>query len=53
MAAWALAGCRTNAQPAVPALLLLLSDQKEEVRKAATNAIKAIDPEAAARAGVK
>ena len=43
----------TNSQGAVPALVLLLSDPHADVRSAITNALKAIDPEAAAKAGVK
>ena len=43
----------TNAQQAVPALVLLLSDPHRHVRPMATNALKKIDPEAAAEAGVK
>jgi len=38
---------------AVPELLTLLKDPDENVRKAATNGIKAIDPQAATRAGIK
>jgi len=41
----------TNALPAVPSLILLLSDPDERVRRAATNAIRRIDPEALERAG--
>jgi hypothetical protein len=43
----------TNAQDGVPALDLLLSDPILHLRVAATNALKAIDPEAAAKAGAK
>jgi len=43
----------TNAEQAVPALVLMLSDPSPQVRPEATNALKRIDPEAAARAGVK
>ena len=43
----------TNAQLVVPALVLLLSDPSERVRFDAANALKAIDPKAAAKAGVK
>jgi HEAT repeat protein len=43
----------TNSQRAVPPLVLLLSDPSLDVRPEVTNALKAIDPEAAARAGVK
>jgi len=38
---------------AVPQLLMLLKDPDENVRITATNGIKAIDPQAAARAGIK
>ncbi|MDB6112064.1 MAG: lyase domain protein repeat-containing protein [Pedosphaera sp.] len=41
-----------DARQAVPALVELLSNRSIDVRWAATNALKAIDPEAAARAGV-
>jgi len=43
----------TNAQPAVPELTRLLADPDSEVRNAAAEALKEIDPEAAAKAGVK
>jgi HEAT repeat protein len=43
----------TNAQDAVPTLVLFLRDPLPHLRFAATNALKAIDPEAAAKAGVK
>ena len=43
----------TNGKPAVAALVELLSDTNQDVSFAATNALKAIDPEGAARAGVK
>jgi hypothetical protein len=43
----------TNAQQALPALVPLLSDSNHLVRRAATDAFKQIDPEAAARTGVK
>jgi HEAT repeat protein len=43
----------TNAAPAVPALVKFLSDPDEGVRRSATNALKAIDPQAAAKAGVQ
>ena len=43
----------TSAKSAVPALIELLTDHDAGVRNATTNALKAIDPEAAARAGVK
>jgi len=41
----------TNALPAVSALGLLLRDPDEQVRRAATNAIRSIDPEALERDG--
>jgi HEAT repeat protein len=41
------------AKPAVPALLRCLDDIQYEVRKSATNALRDIDPEAAAKAGIK
>ena len=43
----------TNAQQAVPTLVAWLGDPDAFYRVAATNALKAIDPEAAAKAGVK
>ena len=43
----------TNAQQALPALVSLLSDRNSLVRRVATNALKQIDPEAPAQAGVK
>jgi len=43
----------TNAEPAVPALLKFLTDADEGIRSSATKALKAIDAEAAAKAGVK
>jgi hypothetical protein len=52
-AADGLAKFGTNAQRAVPALLPLLTDPNVITRSAATNTFKAIDPEAAAKAGVK
>lgn len=42
-----------DAEPAVPALLQCLSNNNEFVRINTTNALKQIDPEAAARAGIK
>jgi HEAT repeat protein len=53
VAAGGLGRLGTNSQRAVPALLLLLSDPSLDVRPEVTNALKAIDPEAAARVGVK
>ena len=41
-----------EAKPAVPTLAALLSDADAAIRSAATNALKHIDPEAAARAGI-
>ncbi len=43
----------TNAQQAVPKLVLSLNDPSPAIRSAATNALKAIDPEAAAKAAIK
>ncbi|MDB6019186.1 MAG: putative lyase [Pedosphaera sp.] len=43
----------TNAQSAVPILLNLLQDSSFNVRESTTNALKAIDPSAAAKAGVQ
>ena len=40
-------------KPAIPVLIKLLSDTNEFVRMNAANAIKEIDPRAAAQAGVK
>jgi hypothetical protein len=42
-----------QAKPAVPSLLRLLNDADEGIRGQVTNALLTIDPEAAARAGVK
>jgi hypothetical protein len=42
-----------QARPAVPILIRLLDDPQEWLRNAATNALKDIDPDAAAKAGVK
>jgi HEAT repeat protein len=42
-----------DAQQAVPALVLSLHDPNSVVRRAATNALRRIDPGAAAKAGVK
>ena len=44
-----------EAKPAVPSLLRLLNDEREttRLRSNAANALRAIDPEAAAKAGVK
>ncbi len=43
----------TNARAAVPFLIEMLKNQNPYGRKLATNALKAIDPEAAAKAGVR
>ena len=43
----------TDAKPTVPDLIVALSDKEPRVRTAAATALKAIDPEAAARAGVR
>jgi HEAT repeat protein len=42
-----------DAKPAVPALIESLNDRDTVIRRYATNALKAIDPEAAAKAGIK
>jgi len=52
-AIFALAQFGPQAQPAVPKLVELLSDTNWLIRSTATNALRAIDPEAAAKAGVK
>jgi HEAT repeat protein len=44
---------RALAKPAIPTLLRLLNDANEDTRWQATNALMDIDPEAAAKAGVK
>ena len=41
-----------QAKPAVPTLVGLLDSREENIRSAATSALKQIDPEAAAKAGV-
>jgi HEAT repeat protein len=43
----------TKAENALPELIRTLDDTNPRLRTAATNALKAIDPEAAAKAGVK
>ncbi|MDB6067251.1 MAG: repeat protein [Pedosphaera sp.] len=48
-----LGGLGVDAKPAVPALVALLKDADPMVRKDAEAALKQIDPEAAAKAGVK
>ena len=50
---WALRQFGPEAKPAVPKLVQLLSDVEAAIRSEATNALKAIDPQAAAQAGVK
>lgn len=52
-AARALGEFGDNARPATAQLIELLSEANQDARKAATNALKQIDPEAAAKAGVK
>ena len=42
-----------DARLAVPALVELLNDPDADVRGSATNPVKTIDPEAAAKAGVR
>jgi hypothetical protein len=42
-----------QARPAVPLLIALLNHPQQGIREAATNALKKIDPDAAANAGVK
>jgi hypothetical protein len=49
----ALGNFGTNARSAIPDLTLMLSDQDANIRVAATNSLKQIDSEAAAKAGVK
>lgn len=49
----ALEECASEARPAVPALLECLQDKELYMRQAAGRALKAIDPEAAAKAGIK
>jgi len=44
---------KTDAKAAVPTLLTLLDDNNADIRSSATNAIRQIDPEAAAEAGIK
>jgi hypothetical protein len=52
-AIWALAELGTHAKSAIPTLVALLNDGDADFRSRATNALKQIDPEAAAKAGVK
>ncbi len=42
-----------DAKPAVPSLVELLNDADVDIRSAATNALRKIDPDAAVKAGVK
>jgi hypothetical protein len=42
-----------DAKPAIPAVTALLRDTNPIIRNLATNALLRIDPQAAARAGVK
>jgi HEAT repeat protein len=42
-----------QAKPAVPTLIGLLTDSEAYIRHDASNALKEIDPDAAAKAGVK
>ena len=53
IAATAIGEFGNDGKPAVAPLNELLSQRNQDARKAATNALKAIDPEAAARAGLK
>jgi HEAT repeat protein len=52
-AALALGRLGAEAKPAVPALLAARRERERSVRKAADEALKKIDPQAAARAGVR
>jgi HEAT repeat protein len=52
-AAAALGEFGTNGKPAVNPLVELLSDTNQDARNAVSKALRAIDPEAAAKAGVK
>ena len=52
-AVYALRDFGRAAKPAVPALLRCLDDPEDAVRIRATNALREIDPEAAAKAGIK
>ena len=51
-ATYSLGRLGTNAAAAVPALILLLKDDDDDVKKAAAEALKKIDPKAAAKTGV-
>jgi HEAT repeat protein len=53
MAAAALGFYGRNAKPAVPALLDALKDRDKLVRETAAQSLKHIDPDAAAKAGIK
>ena len=46
-------GLDNQARPVVPALLDTLKDEVPAVREAAAEALRKIDPEAAAKVGVK
>jgi HEAT repeat protein len=52
-AALALSSYKADAKPAVPALIDLLNDKDKGVKNSAAFALKRIDPEAAAKAGLK
>jgi len=52
-AALALSSYRTDAKPAIPKLVELLNDKGKGISNSAVLAIKMIDPEAAAKAGLK
>ncbi len=52
-AALALSSYKADAKPAVPALIDLLNDKGKGVKNSAAFALKYIDPEAAAKAGLK
>ena len=53
MAAFALGNFGDESKPAVPLLLKMLSDPDPLLHLYTTNALKAIDPQAAAKAGIK
>jgi HEAT repeat protein len=52
-AIWALREFGPQAKSAIPSLLRYLNDEDGGIRSHVTNALIAIDPEAAAKAGVK
>ena len=52
-AIWNLRQYGSNARPAIPALLERLHDEESYIRTNAARALKVIDPEAAAKAGIK